>query len=75
MQIFIKCLILELDTFDCIKGSMSALKKILNRDATSKDLLKHIYIGFILQKVRGKISYEACSRKRTVKEHILKAIL
>ena len=37
--------------------------------------MNKIYIGYLIMKIRMKISYHACLNNNTIQEHILKAII
>ena len=77
MQILIKFLIITLNTFDSNKNSLDFLKqnKIIKDDTTASQLLNKIYYGYLLIKVRMKISYSACIHSRTLPEHFMQALL
>ena len=37
--------------------------------------MHRVYLGYMIMKIRMKISFEACIRKRTLQEHFFEAIL
>ena len=75
MQIFLKVMILELDSVNGKSGSLKSVRDVLGPKVNNQDLVQNVYMGYVIQKVRAKIGYEACLKKRSVKEHLLKSIL
>lgn len=77
MELFLKFLIVYLDSFDCNKGSLEFLRNIgfMSKQERARNLMNKIYYGFTMMKVRIKVSYEATLKGMTIKEVFLRAIL
>ena len=77
MEIFIKFLIREINTFDSNKNSFNFLHDagFINRNLNSKLLMNHIYNGYRIIKIRMKIGYHMSICHQTFEEYWLNAIL
>lgn len=61
MQLFLKVLILALDSFDSQANSIRSLReiKVIKRSTSCAAMMHSIYKGYVLMRVRMKLSYEA----------------
>jgi len=77
MQILIKFLIVYLNSFDSNKNSIQILKnfKLIKKGVSALSMMNCVYLGYMIMKIRMKISFEACIRRRTVQEHFFESIL
>ena len=68
---------MSLNTFDSNTNSIDVLKKnkIIPPKTSIYDIINKIYRGYLLMKIRMKLSYCGCRHGRTVLEHYLKAIM
>ena len=62
MQIFLKFLIIKLNTFDSNKNSMNFLRdqRLVHLNASKHDIMRRVYFGYTIMKIRMKVSFEAC---------------
>ena len=77
MEILIKFLIREINSFDSNRNSFTFLQNagFINKDLNSKLLMNHIYRGYRIMKIRMKIGYHLALSKQTFEEYWLNAIL
>lgn len=77
MAVFLKFLIIKLNTFNGRKNSISMIRKfgVLSKSTHVSDILLGIYRIFRMMKIKMKISYEACRTNKTIQELFLIAIL
>ena len=77
MKILILFLIVKLKTYNGIRNSLHQLRKhnLIKRSVPVQAMLQKMYFNFFMMKFRMKISFEACKRQRTIKEHLLIAVL
>ena len=77
MEILLKFLISETNTFDGNRNSLDFLKDggFIDSTLTSRQLMNKIYRGFQLMKFRMKLNFEMALKKKTFGELWLNAIL
>ena len=77
MQLLLKVLILALDSFDSHAGSIRSLReiKVIRRATSCAAMMHSIYKGYLIMRVRMKLSYEAAIQRKTLQELFLHAIL
>ena len=77
MAVFLKFLIIRLNTFNGRTNSINLIRKfgIISKGIKVNDILLGIYKIFRMMKIKMKISYEACRTNKTIQELFLIAIL
>ena len=62
VKIFILFLIMKLETYNGIRGSLNSLRKqnIINPKIHTRIMMQKIFFNFFVMKIRMKMSYEAC---------------
>ena len=57
-----------LNSFDSNRNSVQFLKDmyLINRGTSALGLMNRVYLGYMIMKIRMKISFEACVKNRTV---------